>query len=35
MTGWNFAHVQYDVNPHSLRMLEGTFFTWRRPVFKQ
>ena len=23
--GWGFVHVQDDVNPHILRMLEGTF----------
>ena len=23
--GWDLAHVQNDVNPHILRMLEGTF----------
>ena len=28
MPGWDFAHVQEDVNPHILRMLEGTFFAW-------
>ena len=26
MPGWDFAHVQDDVNPHSLRMLEDTLF---------
>ena len=25
MPGWYVAHVQDDVNPHILRMLEGTF----------
>ena len=25
MSGWNFAHVQGDVNPHSLRMREVPF----------
>ena len=25
MPGWDFAHVHDDVNPHILRMLEGTF----------
>ena len=25
MPGWNFAQVQDDLNPHTLRMLEGTF----------
>ena len=27
MLGWDFAHVQGDVNPHILCMLEGTFFS--------
>ena len=25
MPGWDFAHVQDDVNPHIMHMLEGTF----------
>ena len=25
MPSWDFARVQNDVNPHILRMLEGTF----------
>ena len=25
MPRWDFAHVQDDVNPHLLHMLEGTF----------
>ena len=25
MPGWDFAHVQGDVNPYIMRMLEGTF----------
>ena len=25
MPGWDFAHVQDDVNPNILRMLENTF----------
>ena len=25
MPGQDFSHVQDDVNPHLLRMLEGTF----------
>ena len=25
MPGWDFAHVQVDVNPHVLRIFEGTF----------
>ena len=25
MSGWDFAHVQNDVNSHIKRMLEGTF----------
>ena len=25
MPRWDFAHVQDNVNPHILRMLEGTF----------
>ena len=25
MAGWDFAHVQNDVNPHIVRMLEGMF----------
>ena len=25
MSGWDFAHAHDDVNPHILRMLEGTF----------
>ena len=24
-SGWDFTHEQEDVNPHTLRMLEGTF----------
>ena len=26
MPGWDFAHVQDDVNQHILRMFEGTLF---------
>ena len=26
MPGWDFAHVEDDVNPHILRMLQDTFF---------
>ena len=25
MPGWDFAHVHDDLNPHIVRMLEGTF----------
>ena len=25
MPGWDFAHLRDDVNPHILRMREGTF----------
>ena len=25
MPGWDFGHVQDDVNPHILRMFRGTF----------
>ena len=24
-TVWHFAHIQIDINPHFLRMLQGTF----------
>ena len=27
MSEWDFAHVQDDVNPHLLRMFEGTFIS--------
>ena len=29
--GWDFAHVQDDVYPHILQILEDTFFAWRGP----
>ena len=31
MPGFDFAHVQDEVNMHILRMFEGSFFAWRGP----